>query len=272
MKRNTIVAAALAALAVSGPAWAQENATFTLRSGEKLSGQLMDLSGAGYKVQVAGQERQISQGDMAVIDFTGGGTSQQDWDRLNSGPYAVLKDGQVVQGELTDVGGSAPLRLSFAVNGANRDLQSNQVAKIVLARPANTNASSASPSTAPAVPNESGAFTVSGQQPWTQTNIVLRRGESVAARTNGEVKFGPGMANPHGSSDKNPANPMPNVGTGALIGRIGANGQPFFIGVNGSFQAPAAGQLFLGINDSQFGDNDGSYQVEIQRGNTRARR
>lgn len=272
MKRNTVVALLVAALAVAGPAVAQESATFTLRSGERLSGQLMDLSGVGYTVKVDGQERRIPQNDVAVIDFTGGGTSQQDWDRLNSGPFAVLRDGQVVQGQLTDVGGSSPLRLSFQSNGANRDLQSNEVAKIVLARPstANTTTTSSSPATTSSA--SSGTFTVSGQRPWTPTGMVLRRGEAVTTRTSGEVKFGPGTANPHGSSDKNPGNPMPNVGTGALIGKIGENGQPFFIGVDGRFQAPADGQLFVGINDSHFGDNEGSYQVEIQRGSARTRR
>jgi hypothetical protein len=65
---------------------------------------------------------------------------------------------------------------------------------------------------------------------------------------------------------------MPKVGTGALIGRIGPNGQPFFIGVNGRFTTQAAGQLFLGINDSHFGDNEGSYQVQIVRSNINTRR
>jgi hypothetical protein len=272
MMRNTVVALAVAALAVAGPVAAQENATFTLRSGDRLSGQLMDLSGVGYTVRVDGQERRISANDVAVIDFTGGGTSQSDWDRLNSGPFAVLRDGQVVTGQLTDVGGSSPLRLSFQVNGANRDLQSSEVAKIVLARPSNTTTSSP-PSSSSGVTSPSaasGAFTISGQQGWTPTGMVLRRGETVTTKTNGEVKFGPGTANPHGSNDKNAANPMPTVGTGALIGRVG-NSQPFFIGVDGRFQAPAAGQLFLGINDSQFGDNEGSYQVEVQRGTSRTR-
>src|ERR1700754_813709 len=119
MIRNTVVALSLAALSVAGTASAQENATFTLRSGERLSGQLMDLSGVGYTVKVDGQERRISPNDLAVIDFTGGGTSQSDWDRLSSGQFAVLRDGQIVTGQLTDVGGSSPLRLSFEVNGAN---------------------------------------------------------------------------------------------------------------------------------------------------------
>ncbi len=38
-------------------------------------------------------------------------------------------------GQLTDIGGTSPLRLTFSVNGANRDLPSNEVARIVLARP-----------------------------------------------------------------------------------------------------------------------------------------
>ncbi len=41
----------------------------------------------------------------------------------------------MITGQLTDVGGTSPLRLSFTVNGANRDFQSNDVARIVLARP-----------------------------------------------------------------------------------------------------------------------------------------
>jgi hypothetical protein len=270
MKRNTVVALSLAALAVAGPVAAQENATFTLRSGERLSGQLMDLSGVGYTLKIDGQERRVAAGDLAVIDFTGGGTSQTDWDRLNNGQFAVLKDGQIVTGQLTDVGGSSPLRLTFQVNGADRDIQSNAVARIVLARPstaANTGSTSGSGSTAGV--DASGNITISGQQAWTATGLTLRRNETVSTTTSGELKFGPGTANPHGSTDKNPANPMPSVGTGALIGRIGPNGQPFFIGVNGRFQAPAAGELFLGINDSHFGDNEGSYQVRIMRSNTR---
>ena len=67
------------------------------------------------------------------------------------------------------------------------------------------------------------------------------------------------------------ANPVPSVGTGALIGRIG-NGQPFPIGSQTRLQAPAAGQLFLGINDTHVQDNDGTFQVQIQRGAVRTRR
>ena len=62
-------------------ATAQENATFTLKSGERSSGQLIDLGGVGFTVRVNGQERQIRTNDVSVIDFTGGGTLA---DRLGS--------------------------------------------------------------------------------------------------------------------------------------------------------------------------------------------
>ena len=57
---------------------------------------------------------------------------------------------------------------------------------------------------------------------------------------------------------------MPGVLAGALIGRIG-NNTPFGIGTQGTFPAPAAGQLFLGINDSNFSDNEGEFRVQISR-------
>lgn len=265
MKKNTVVALSLAALAVAGPVAAQENATFTLRSGEKLSGQLMDLSAVGYTVRIGGQERRISPTDLAVIDFTGGGTSQSDWDRLNSGQFVVLRDGQVITGQLTDVGGSAPLRLTFQVNGADRDIQSNAVARIVLARPSDTNTATPLPGT-PSTPGPDG-YNIPAQQAWTPTGLFVSRGERLTITASGQMKYGTGddaNATPGGSSDRNPGNPMPGLTTGTLIGRIG-NGQPFNIGSQSQITAPAAGQLFLGINDSHMGDNSGGYQVRVQQ-------
>ena len=88
-----------------------------------------------------------------------------------------------------------------------------------------------------------------------------------AVKASGEISLrgadGP-KSSPGGTGQTDPANTMPSVPTGALIGRIGT-GQPFLIGTASSIAAPAAGQLFLGINDSNVSDNQGSYQVDIQR-------
>jgi hypothetical protein len=268
MIKKAVVALSMAAIAVAGTAAAQENATFVLRSGERLSGQLMDMGGAGFTVQVGGQQRQIPTNDVAVIDFTGAGATQADWDRLGNGQFAVLKDGQVVTGELTDVGGSSPLRLTFRSSGADRDLQSNQVARIVLARPNDAGSVGTGGSTGATA---SGDITVSSKEQWTPTGITVRRGEPLTINASGEIKIGGAgnpTASPAGAGATNPGNPAPAVPTGALIGRIG-NGAPFLIGSQTQIQAPAAGQLFLGINDSYLQDNDGTFQVHVQRSSVR---
>ena len=56
MFKRTILALAVASVTFTGVAQAQENATLTLKSGEKISGQLMDLGGVGFTVKVNGTE------------------------------------------------------------------------------------------------------------------------------------------------------------------------------------------------------------------------
>jgi len=264
MIKRTVVAVSLAAFALANAASGQENATFTLKSGERLTGQLMDMGGVGFTMRITGQEQLIPVNDVAVIDFTGAGNTQADWDRLSGGQFVVLKDGQILTGQLTDVGGSSPLRLTFRMGGSDRDLSSNDVARIVLARPNDT---ARSPTSGTAATSPQG-LTVSSQQQWTPTGLIVRRGESITVNASGEIKFGAGAnmtTGPNGGSETNADNPMPGVPTGTLIARIG-NSAPFLIGTQTQFQAPAAGQLFLGVNDSHLPDNQGAFQVQIQRG------
>ena len=60
-----------------------------------------------------------------------------------------------------------------------------------------------------------------------------------------------------------PNAPIPGALAGALIGRVG-NSRPFGIGDQQSaLPMPAAGQLWLGINDDNCGDNRGQFRVQI---------
>jgi hypothetical protein len=59
-----------------------------------------------------------------------------------------------------------------------------------------------------------------------------------------------------------PGAPVANGASGALIGRVG-NSAPFLIGNQSRMQMPAAGQLFLGVNDGNLPDNTGSFQVQV---------
>ena len=269
MFKRTILALAVTALTSTGVAQAQENATFTLRSGDQLTGQLMDLGGVGFTVKVNGVEKQIPTNDVAAIDFAGGSPSADDWAKASNGQHVIsLKNGDTVNGQLYDVSGSSPLKITFKTASGEREFASNEIARIILARPANVAATSG---TNPALAAATGAgISVSPKQAWTSTGLAVRKGEVLTFNASGEVQLSTDandIATPFGAkSGRKAANaPMPSVLAGALIGRIGPNGQPFAIGSGVSVPMPAAGQLFLGVNDDGMADNQGEYRVDITR-------
>ncbi len=57
--------------------------------------------------------------------------------------------------------------------------------------------------------------------------------------------------------------PLPNVPGGALIGRIGENGEPFYVGQRVTWGAEQDGLLYLRIDDDILSDNDGWVAVEV---------
>ena len=274
MFKRTISALAIAAVAYLGVAQAQESATLTLRSGERLNGQLIDLNASGFTIRVNNEERQVPKNDVAVIDFTGGTMSSSDWAKVSSGQQVVwLRNGQTLNGQLTDIGGTSPLRLSFTTDSGNRDLTSSEVGRIVLAH---TDAAASGANTSSTAATSGTGIVVNSKQRWTNTGITVRRGETLTLNTTGEVRLsanGEDIAPAAGSTSGRMAanSPMPNALAGALIGRIG-NGAPFGIGNQTTLVAPASGQLFLGVNDGDLNDNTGEFRVEITRSGNPVRR
>ncbi len=271
MLKRTILALSVAALSVAAVALAQENATLLLRSGETISGQLVDMGGSGFTVRVSGQERQIPTNDVAVIDFTGN-PKDIDWSKVPAGQQVVLRNGQTVDGQLYDIGGTTPLRITVRTSSGERDFSSGDIGRIVLARPTDAVATTGSSST----PAAGGGIVVSSTQQWTSTGLSVRRGETLRFNTTGQIQIGSDsndVATASGSTSGKyvAGSPLPRVLAGALIGRIG-NGQPFGIGTQATIQAPATGQLFLGINDGSLTDNHGEFRVEITRSGTIRRR
>jgi len=271
MFKRTILALSVAALTVTGVAQAQENATLTLRSGDKVSGDLIDLGGVGFTIRVNGAERQIPQNDVAVIDFGGSSMSAADWAKIPDGQQAVvLKDGNTVNGTLYDIGGSAPLKITFKTSSGDREISSSDIGHIVLAKPANAVATSGTnPALAPATGT---GISVSPRQAWTATGFTVRKGENVTFNTTGEVQLSGDANDIAGSAGsktgrKATNSPIPNALAGALLAKVGPNGQPFPIGNQTQVTMPAAGQLFLGINDDGFDDNQGEFRVELSRAN-----
>lgn len=278
MFKRTMLALSVVALTVPAIARAQESATITMRSGDKVNGELMDLGGVGFTVRVNGAERQIPANDVAVIDFGGSSMSDADWAKVpGSRPTVILRSGEAIPGRLTDIGGSSPLRLTITGRSGNRDVSSSEVSHIVLARPANAPAASSGSSgstNANLAPATGNGIVVSARQAWTATGMTVKRNDSYSINANGEVQLSGDandVATPFGSkSGRKAANaPLPSALAGALIGRIGTNGQPFAIGSGVTIKMPGDGQLFLGVNDDGFDDNRGEFRVDISRPNAR---
>jgi hypothetical protein len=277
MRRISTLATAAgtaAILALAGSiVGAQVTATAVLKNGDRHTGSNLAYRVDGRQVIVRtsqADEPRIPVDQVAYVDF-GGTPDPPNLNLSGSQEAVVLRDGSVVKGQILELGhtNKADLSSPFLVivrteGGEERRLQSNQVSRVYFGGGQSSSGSSGGSATTP--PDSSGGLTVPATQAWTQTGFVVRRGEPLTFEVSGEIRIGgPGTtANAGGSSDMNSGNPLPNVGTGALIGRIG-NSAPFLIGNQGRIQAPAAGQLFLGVNDSNHGDNSGEFRVTVRR-------
>src|SRR5688572_21819205 len=263
------VCAAVCALVVSTHAQSA-NATLVMRSGEKVTGQLVDMGGAGFTVRVNGQERQVPTNDVSVIDFTGNGdVSEAELNRLSGGAQTIsLRNGQTIDGQLYDIAGTHPLRITLKTSSGDRELSSSEIGRIVLARPSGSAVATSGNASTRGIPEGTGVA-VMGNQAWSPTGQTVRQGERVTFSATGEVQLSTDasdLANANGSraGRKSASAPVPAAAAGALVARVG-NSAAFPIGENGTVAMPANGQLFLGINDDHTGDNSGGYRVTITR-------
>jgi hypothetical protein len=106
---------------------------------------------------------------------------------------------------------------------------------------------------------------VPATQPWADTGIDLSVGAHVTITATGSISpcGNCGSSGPDGLPGAVPEQYVaPGLNFYCLVGRIG-NGVPTKVGTGVSFVAPIAGRLGIGINDSAFNDNSGSYAVTI---------
>jgi hypothetical protein len=235
------------------------------------------MGAGGFILRINGQDRQFPTGEVAAVEFVVGPLPNAAQQEVNQGrPIVLLRNGQVIEGRLVDVGGTHPLRLTVETTGGTRDFNSNEVAQLHLA-PLNNRAMTTTrggggqpqnPAPAPA-PVPAGAINVPANQGWTNTGIPVLRGERISFTARGDIMISPtASSGPNGSpavTSRNVRYPLQNAYAGALIGRVG-NSAPFLIGTNTqSIVMPTNGPLMLGINDDVMTDNSGSYSVNISR-------
>jgi hypothetical protein len=263
VKRALLTAICLSWLA--GPALAQvpgAPATLIMRSGDRISAEVIDIAAPGLLIRENGQERNINLADVAIIEFAGSANPNRS---IRSGlgtghQYIVLRNGQVVEGHLKDIGGNTPKILYVDTPSGERQFNSNEVAQVYMAAPAgNVQA------VGTAGRGSSASFSVPANQQWTETAIIVREGEMLSLRVDGEISFGPNdrataAGVPRGT--RGSGTPLPSAPAGALIGRVD-DGQPFIVGRQTTVRMPASGRLFLGINDDVVSDNSGEFQVIV---------
>jgi hypothetical protein len=284
IKRSVVAMLVVAGLACASTASAQENATLLLRSGERVTGQLVDMGGSDFTMSVNGQERRVPIGDVTVIDFVGGASGIPDTEvaGIQAGSHLIITRGSGSHvGTLYDISGTAPLKLTFRTAGGERSFNSSEIGRIFLDRPSSgvvaTTGTTAPAPSAPAQPAGTagttvtappGAITVPGNVACTPTGVRVKQGDRVSFNAVGTIGLSTD-ANDTSGPDGNAAGrmasnaPIPGAAVGALTFRID-NGPQSTLGSNTQpIAMPSSGNLFLCINDDHVGDNTGQFYVTV---------
>jgi hypothetical protein len=108
---------------------------------------------------------------------------------------------------------------------------------------------------------------VSANVAWNDTGIDVRSGQTIYFESQGQVRWGRDRRDgPAGerNSPANPNRPMGSRNAAALIGKIGAGNDMFFIGdETGPIRVRSTGRLYLGVNDDVLTDNSGNFRVVV---------
>lgn len=100
---------------------------------------------------------------------------------------------------------------------------------------------------------------------WSDTGIDLDRDEMFSVLASETIDFGANETGADGfqPDDYDQYNVVPCTDHAGLIGRIGQDGEPFFLGAEALSVATSSGRLYLGVNDKNLGDNSGSYAAIV---------
>lgn len=102
---------------------------------------------------------------------------------------------------------------------------------------------------------------------WTNTGLVVRRGQRIRITATGNVNMGAGRVSTPAGIRTLPDREklMRDEPTGALIAVIGDDNDDFIlVGRTREFTAQRDGVLFLGVNEGNLNDNTGGFDVVIE--------
>lgn len=258
---------------------AQVTGTVVLKSGERHTGRNIGYRLDRREVAVRtsqNEEPRVNVDQVAYVDF--GGAPAADVSLSGNQEAVVLRDGKVLRGQIIELGHQNPADESTPYNvvirtegGEERRLPVQQVGRVYFAGGTSAPAGTAGEAQLEAATGS--GIRVPANQQWTATGVTVRQGEVIRFQTTGQVQLSNDQKDVAGSAGslmtrKAQNAPLPGHLAGALIGRIGASGQPFPIGDQNEVAMPSAGQLFLGVNDDVVNDNRGEFRVEVRRAGT----
>lgn len=274
MIRRVLLGSVLAA-GLGVVAMANHPATFVLRSGERVSGELSYKGGTSYTLN--GKDYPSS--DIALIEFVPGAPSAAELNQIptvDNNPSEherhvfVTRDGQVIFGKIYSISPDGNTITFDRREGGRQDLAADNLARVYV-NPAGARSVYAAVlgnATPGAVATSGTTINVPANRAWTDTGITVNQGDKVVFQASGTITYGrsPGQtATPDGGEDRRAQYPAPSLPVGALLGRVG-NGAPFGIGTQTQpLPMPASGRLMLGVNDNELTDNGGAYTVIVSK-------
>jgi hypothetical protein len=102
---------------------------------------------------------------------------------------------------------------------------------------------------------------------WQSTGLRVHEGDLLTLKAEGSWLYTPDEYHgPEGHRRyRSPSfYPLPSVPGGALIGRIGEDGDPRYVGDSARWRAQSGGMLYLRIDDDILSDNEGFVTVDIE--------
>ena len=277
----------LGCLAVATVA-AAADVTFVLANGERQSGQLVYHTGTNISLIQNGNERSFPVNDIAVIIYNDGDPNGNELGQLPNSDnppelerhMLVLRNGQVLHGKVYHWN---PDSVLFDTTSGRGTYNAGDVARLYMNPMAARRVFSSQMSQTVNGPGGNRGFgrrggrmnaqpqstvRVEGNRPWTDTGLMVQPGERLSFNASGTMEFRSGSSTgPDGDRNQPPQAryALRDMPVGGLIGRVG-NGAPFAIGSTQSpIAMPNGGRLFLGINDDDFRDNSGGFDVNIYR-------
>jgi hypothetical protein len=275
MMRRIPLVAALAVGAVAVLAASAADVTLVLKSGERHAGALVYHRDANIAVVEGGQEKSFPQSDVALIAYVPGDPSTDELSKLPAGDNppeldrntVVTRSGEMIRGKVYSWEGD---QVIFDTRDGRRTFNATDVARLYLSAAGarsvfhyngSTSATASTASTGPTV-------FVDATKAWTDTGITVRAGDRVSFSTSDKIHISaPTEVGPQGDPlvRGRRGYAVQNVGPGTLVGRVGT-GRAFLIGNNTNpIIMPANGRLSLGVNDDNFKDNSGGFNVVVTR-------